>query len=85
LNQSSLLRKPLTPIWNMIINFPKDISNDYKPFRDAMCEWQMESIDGINIPAIRRGSQKFVAHSVAHIKLFSKFPTNVNTSQYVSI
>jgi hypothetical protein len=80
---TNLLRKPLTPIWNMIINFPKEISNEYKPFHDAMCEWQMETIDEINIPVILRESQKFVAYSVAHIKLFSKFPTNVNISQYI--
>lgn len=70
--------KPLTPIWNMIKNFPKEISNDYTPFHEAMCQWKWESIDEVNIPVIIRDSHKFVAYSVAHIKLFSKFPTNVD-------
>jgi hypothetical protein len=82
--QANLFRKPLTPIWNMIRNFPKEISNDYEPFHSAMCQWKMETIDGILIPVILRNSQMLVAHSVAHIKLFSKFPTNVNSiAQYL--
>uniref|UniRef100_A0AC34GR20 BTB domain-containing protein n=1 Tax=Panagrolaimus sp. ES5 TaxID=591445 RepID=A0AC34GR20_9BILA len=83
-NNNNLFRKPLTPIWNMIRNFPKEISNEYAPFHAAMCQWKWEIIDEIQIPVILRDSQMLVAHSVAHIKLFSKFPTNVNSiSQYL--
>uniref|UniRef100_A0A914Z168 Uncharacterized protein n=1 Tax=Panagrolaimus superbus TaxID=310955 RepID=A0A914Z168_9BILA len=82
--QTNLFRKPLTPIWNMIRNFPKEISNEYEPFHAAMCQWKWETIDEIQIPVILRDSQMLVAYSVAHIKLFSKFPTNVNSiSQYL--
>ena len=80
---SDVMRKPLTPIWNMIVNFPKAIANNYQTFHQAMCQWKWEVIDDIQLPVILRGSQKLVAHSIAHIKLFSKFPNNVNFNQYV--
>jgi len=65
------------PLWDMIINFPKPIANDFQKFHSAMCLWRWHKLDGCDLIVVKRPNMELIPASIVQIKMLSKFATNI--------
>lgn len=65
------------PLWDMIINFPKAIANDFQKFHATMCLWRWHKLDGCDLIVVKRPNMELIPASIVQVKMLSKFASNI--------
>lgn len=66
-NQLSAFVEPLKPA-----QFPSG-----EQFQQAMNQWEWSQVDGLKMPVVFRGQDRYAAVHIVQLKLLSKFPPNI--------